>query len=232
MSTQQRIAVVTGAGSGVGAATATHLIASGWRVFGLDRSFGAAESSDGAMRIHCDVSSSVSVAEAFARIAAEAPRIDALICSAGVIRTGTLESISETDFDTVFAVNVRGGWLSAKAALPLLGNAEGRSLAPRIVFMSSIAAIRPKLAGGVYAASKAALSTLARVLAVEVAQRGILVNAVAPGTVDTPFVKGASTTGDVVGLIDFLLGPASSYISGAVIPLDGGTTAAFVPPKG
>ncbi|MBT7509706.1 MAG: SDR family oxidoreductase, partial [Rhodospirillaceae bacterium] len=117
----------------------------------------------------------------------------------------------------------------------------------RVVMLGSIAAIRPKIGGGAYAASKAALSRLVRVMAVELAQDNILVNAVAPGTVDTPMIasalakpgktykpSGRSPLGrvaepaDVVAVIRFLLQPASNYVTGTWIPVDGGTSAAFV----
>jgi hypothetical protein len=121
----------------------------------------------------------------------------------------------------------------------------------RVVFVSSAAAIRPKIGNGAYAASKAALTHLARILAVECAPNGVLVNAVAPGTVDTPMIHAASNpaeTGryrlsglsplgriaqpeDVARVIRFLLGDDAGYVTGTTIPVDGGTSAAFVPPR-
>jgi NAD(P)-dependent dehydrogenase (short-subunit alcohol dehydrogenase family) len=157
--------------------------------------------------------------------------------------------MAESDFDALFDVNTKGAWLCARAALPLLERA-GRPEAPaRIVFVASIAAIRPKVGGGGYGASKVALTQIARVLAVELAAKSILVNAVAPSTVDTPMtrqlaadaghngytVSGLSPLGrvavpaDITPVIRFLLSDASRYISGAVLPVDGGTSAAFQP---
>ena len=137
-----------------------------------------------------------------------------------------------------------------RAALPLLKPAAAAGQAARIVLLSSIAALRPKIGGGAYAGSKAALSQLTRVLAVECASSGVLVNAIAPGTVDTPMIRavsnpaqtgqyrpsGASPLGrvampdDVASVVWFLLGDDARYITGATIPVDGGTSAAFVPP--
>ncbi|MBN8904217.1 MAG: SDR family oxidoreductase, partial [Rhodospirillales bacterium] len=116
--------------------------------------------------------------------------------------------------------------------------------------LSSIAALRPKVVSGAYAASKAAVSQLCRVMAAEWAPAGVLVNALAPGTVDTPMVRamadptvgkgyqpsGVSPVGriaqpeDVVDVIQFLLSDAARYLAGTIIPVDGGTQAAFVPP--
>ena len=114
--------------------------------------------------------------------------------------------------------------------------------------LASIAALRPKIGGGAYAASQAALERLVRVMAVELGGEHIRVNAIAPATVDTPMIRNAmkddapfgyrlsgtsplgriATPADIVGVIRFLLTPASNYINGAMIPVDGGTSAAFV----
>ena len=118
------------------------------------------------------------------------------------------------------------------------------------MLLSSIAALRPKIMSGAYSASKAAVSQLTRIMAVEWAASHVLVNAIAPGTVDTPMVQavmrpgansGYTTSGtsplgrvaeadDIADVIGFLLSPASKYVTGTIIPVDGGTQAAFVPP--
>jgi len=115
-------------------------------------------------------------------------------------------------------------------------------------FVWGAAAASYQIEGGAYAASKIAVSQLTRVMAVECAKDGILVNAVAPGTVDTPMVQNADTSGnwrpsgpspigrvadpiDIVRVIRFLLSEDSGYVTGTIIPVDGGTHAAFVPPK-
>jgi len=156
------------------------------------------------------------------------------------------------EFDRVFAINTRGTWLCARAAFPLLKAAAVPGSPARVVFLSSIAALRPKISSGAYAASKAAVSQLTRVIGVEWAEHGILVNALAPGTVDTPMIhavsdpakagryrpSGASPVGriatpdDVVDVIGFLLSDSARYVTGTTIPVDGGTQAAFVPPTG
>jgi NAD(P)-dependent dehydrogenase (short-subunit alcohol dehydrogenase family) len=247
------VAVVTGSSSGIGLATTAHLLQRGWRVVGLDLNPPSGEGSESPppnlVRIRCDVGSPESVEAAFREIAGLHPRVDALICSAGILRIGALDAMAVADFDLLFAVNTRGPWLCARAALPLLRAARAAGGTARIVFAGSISGLRPKVGSGAYAASKAALHTLTGVLAVELAPSGILVNAVAPGTVDTPMMEavgadggragggfrpsGASPLGrvaqpaDVVGVIDFLLGPASGYVTGVVLPVDGGTRAAY-----
>lgn len=254
---RRKSVAVTGAASGIGQAAARRLLRLGWTVFGLDSARAgldvtAAElAADARFKpILCDVTDASAVVAAFADIGFVAPALDALVCCAGVLRTGPLESMHVDDFDALFAVNTRGTWLCAKEALPLLRKAARPDDPARVVLLSSVAALRPKVSGGAYAASKAAVSQLCRVMAVEWAASGVLVNALAPGTVDTPMVRsvvsggaaqgyrpsGISPVGriaaadDVVDVIVFLLSDAARYVTGTTIPVDGGTQAAFVPP--
>lgn len=145
----------------------------------------------------------------------------------------------------MFGVNVMGPWLSAREALPLLRNGASVDDPARVVFLGSIAGLRPKAGGGFYGASKAALHVITGVLAVELAPTGVIVNAVAPGTVATPLVEevrkrsnykvsGESPLGriaqaeDVVDVVMFYLSDAAKYVNGTVLPVDGGTRAAFI----
>lgn len=243
-----RIVVVTGAASGIGAHTAARLRADGWHVVGMDLATTAmpAPAAD-FTPLACDVRDPAAVQAAFAQ-ATRGGKLNALIACAGILRTGPIAEQTVEDFDLVFDVNVRGLWLCAKYALPALRQAASVGETARMVLLSSIASIRPKVNGGVYAASKAAVSQLTKVLAVENAADGVLINAVAPATVDTPMVRPALSSNagnykpsgnsplgriaepeDVVRLIRFLLSDEAAYMTGTIIPVDGGTSAAFVP---
>jgi NAD(P)-dependent dehydrogenase (short-subunit alcohol dehydrogenase family) len=250
-----KTAAITGAASGIGLCTASRLAGEGWTVFGLDvgqdRLDAARDSiGDKFHPITCDVTDAKRIASVFQEIGAAAAKLDALICCAGVLRVGPLAEMAVEDFDQVFAVNTRGLWLCAREALPLLRRAATKDAPARIVLLSSIAALRPKIMSGAYSASKAAVSQLTRIMAVEWAASHVLVNAIAPGTVDTPMVQavmhpgansGYTTSGtsplgrvaepdDIADVIGFLLSPAARYVTGTTIPVDGGTQAAFVPP--
>jgi NAD(P)-dependent dehydrogenase (short-subunit alcohol dehydrogenase family) len=251
-------AAITGAASGIGQAAARRLLEQGWTVFGLDNALGRLEASASAFAdfqdrfkpVPCDVADATRVAAAFAEIGFVTEALDALICCAGVLRTGLMESMTVEEFDLVLNVNTRGTFLCAREALPLLRKAAAPEQPARVILLSSVAALRPKVVSGAYAASKAAVSQLCRVMAAEWAPSGVLVNALAPGTVDTPMVRavsdpaqsqgyrpsGVSPVGriaqpdDVVDVMMFLLSEQARYVTGTTIPVDGGTRAAFIPP--
>jgi NAD(P)-dependent dehydrogenase (short-subunit alcohol dehydrogenase family) len=253
-----KIAAITGGASGIGRGTARRLLEEGWTVVALDVDAAALEALRTDLASHgdrfqtaiCDVTSLESVMGAFRDLGRRFGRLNGLVCSAGVLRIGTLESMAVEEFDQLFAVNVRGLWLSAREAMPLLKVAGAAGELARVVFLASISGIRHKIDSGAYAATKAAVIALTKVMAVESAPHKVLVNAVAPATVDTPMVRphlnpggntryrtsGTSPLGriaqpeDVAAVISFLLGEDAGYVNGTVIPVDGGTVAAFVPP--
>jgi len=250
-----RTAAITGAASGIGRAASRRLLDAGWTVFGLDVAqtrldavAGEFAAYQGRFRpVRCDVSDAADVAAVFAGL--NTP-LNALVCCAGVLRTALMEDMSIEDFDLVLNINTRGTFLCAQKALPMLRQAATAESPSRVVLLSSLAATRPKVVSGAYAASKAAVTQLCRVMAAEWAPSGVLVNALAPGTVDTPMVQamadpsqskgyrpsGVSPVGriaqpeDVVDVMMFLLSDAARYVAGATIPVDGGTGAAFIPP--
>ena len=252
------IAAITGAASGIGRGTARRLLEEGWTVVALDVDKAGLEAvradlsafGDRVHVLNCDVTSVESVTSAFREIGRRFGRLNGLVCSAGVLKIGTLDSMAVEEFDQLFAVNVRGLWLSAREAMPLLKAAGAEGELARVVFLASISGIRHKIDSGAYAATKAAVIALTKVMAVECAPHKVLVNAVAPATVDTPMVRphlnpggntryrtsGTSPLGriaqpeDVAAVISFLMSKDAGYVNGTVIPVDAGTVAAFVPP--
>ncbi|MFH1603670.1 MAG: SDR family oxidoreductase, partial [Pseudomonadota bacterium] len=191
---EMKYAVVVGAAGGMGKECVATLMTEGWHVFGLDirqiePDTRAHHNGAGALTpLHCDISDSASVEKAFVQIAEHTDRVNALICCSGILRVGPLATMTNEAFDSIFAVNVRGPWLCAKAAVPFLERASQSAYPSRLIFLSSVAAFRPKLDGGAYSATKVALENITRAFAGELASKGILVNAVAPGPVDTPFI--------------------------------------------
>jgi 3-oxoacyl-[acyl-carrier protein] reductase len=248
-------AVVTGGASGIGRRTVERLLDDGWTVWIFDLPRTAADEQIipavalGRCRFQaCDVRDAQSVAAAFSAVTRESDGLDALVCSAGVMIPGALEAIETEQVDQMIAVNLRGPWLSVRAALPLLKKNGHPGNPSRIVLVGSVAGLRPKTGNGFYSATKAALHVLAGVLGSELAPAGILVNAVAPGSVATPMLRaaagaddksgyrpsGAAPIGrigqpdDIADVILFLLSQAANFVTGTVLPVDGGTRAAFV----
>jgi NAD(P)-dependent dehydrogenase (short-subunit alcohol dehydrogenase family) len=252
------IVAITGAASGIGRGTTSRLLAEGWTVVALDRSeeglaaLGKEHAEHGARidTVVTDVASEASLKSAFDIIAGRYGKLNGFVASAGILRTGTLDTMPTQDFDDLFTVNVRGLWLSTRSAMPLLKAAAARTELARVVLLASIAGIRHKIDSGAYAATKAAVIALTKVWAVESAASGVLVNAIAPATVDTPMVapylnpgantryrtSGTSPLGriaqpaDMASVVHFLLSEDAAYVNGTIIPVDGGTSAAFVPP--
>ena len=232
-----RVVVVTGAASGIGYATAELFRDAGDTVYALDVSDMMPE---GVIRIICDVSSKVAVQEAIATVAARHDRLDVLANVAGVVQFGRFENITEAEFDRVHAINAKGPFLLIQAALPLLRAAKGA-----VVNVSSVAGKMGQPYASAYSSSKGGLTMLTKALAMELAPDGIRVNALCPGTVDTPLVAGvaanfppdvdprvadrllallpgaAISPREAAETIAFMASPAARVMSGAIIALDG-----------
>ena len=243
-----RAALVTGAGSGIGRAVADALAADGWRVAVLGRSPEAIAATATELAGHgtpvlpvvADVRDSAAVEQAVAHAEAELGPLRALINNAGVQRLAKAVDVTEADWDDVLDTNLKGAFLCAQAV--------GRRMLERgsgtVVNVASAAAFVAVEERSAYAASKAGLVMLTRVMALEWASRGVRVNAVAPTFVDTALARqtfarhGArekiigsipmgrlATTDDVVGAVTFLLDERSAgFVTGQVITIDGGFT--------
>ncbi len=176
-------AVITGAASGIGLATARLLHQRGAAIIGLDLNEG--ELGSFAKWIHCDVSSTASVTKAFTEVQQHSPVIDILINNAAIGSTGTVESESDENWERVFNINVFGVARVSKLAIPLLRHSKS----PAIVNTCSIAAVAGIPNRAVYAASKGAIRTLTFSMACDLLKDRIRVNCVNPGTADTPWVQ-------------------------------------------
>jgi 2-keto-3-deoxy-L-fuconate dehydrogenase len=176
-------AVVTGAGSGIGLATARELTRGGARVFGLDLVEG--EMADDAFWIRCDVGDSASVERAFVELSSHISVLDILVNNAGIGAVGTVEGASDETWQTVLNVNVIGVARVTRHALPLLRLSNSAS----IVNTCSVAATVGLPQRAVYSASKGAIHSLTLAMAADHLEDGIRVNSVNPGTADTPWVQ-------------------------------------------
>ncbi|MFT7475605.1 MAG: 3-oxoacyl-[acyl-carrier protein] reductase [Verrucomicrobiales bacterium] len=232
---EQRVALVTGANRGIGLATAIALRDAGYTVAATYRSTPISE--DGIFAVHCDVNSTKSVDAAFTEIEEKLGPVTVLVSNAGITKDGLVLRMAEDDFTSVVDSNLTGGFRVAKRAVRGMMKARWG----RIVFISSIVGIGGQAGQANYAASKAGLHGLARSLAKEFASRNVTVNVVAPGPIATDMT--ASLTDDqlaamtnvvplgrigqpeeIAAAVAFLSSDAAGYITGAVLPVDGGMT--------
>lgn len=232
-----KTALVTGASSGIGLATARRFMAAGARVHGLDRKPSGDEDFP---VMEVDVTDEPALAGAFDQVAAEAGGLDILVNNAGIQPLGvSFEQLTPQLIRRTLDVNVLAIALGHKHALRHL-QAGGR-----ILNTGSFVGLMGVPLGTIYAASKAAVIQLTRLAAVEFAPRGITVNCVAPGTVRTPFVTDIPDNPEIAFMDErtplgrlgepeeiaaayhFLASDEASYITGAVLPVDGGIMAGW-----
>jgi 3-oxoacyl-[acyl-carrier protein] reductase len=227
-----RSALVTGGNRGIGLAIARRLAAGGDHVTVTSRS---GEQVEGLATVTCDVRDTASVDEAFAKVEAEQGPVEVLVANAGVTHDQLLALMSEDAFTSVIDTNLTGAYRVAKRAVrPMMRLRHGR-----LIFISSVAGLLGSAGQANYASAKAGLVGMARSLARELASRNITSNVVAPGLVDTdmtaampeqakeatlarvPLGRLASVE-EIAGVVAFLASDDASYITGAVIPVDGG----------
>jgi len=242
---QGRVCAVTGAASGIGAATARELAASGARVALLDRDGAGAEKLSAEIRatgasavaVRCDIASEAAVQAAAQSVQEQLGPCYALINNAGMLRPGPLNDVSLEDWNAVLAVNLTGYLLCARAFGAQMRAAGMGS----IVHVASISALTPQSASGAYSASKAGVLLMSRQMAVEWGAQGIRSNAICPGMIRTALsakfyevpgfeAKRAAVTAsrrvgepqDIADVAVFLASPRSAYVNGAELSVDGG----------
>jgi NAD(P)-dependent dehydrogenase (short-subunit alcohol dehydrogenase family) len=228
-----RVVVVTGASRGIGRAVADWFVANGDCVVALSSS--GTEVPGVARSLTCDVSDSTAVDAAFTEIEGSLGDVAVLVANAGITNDQLALRMGDEAWSRVLDVNLSGAFFCARRALRRMVRAHGG----RIVFVSSVGAFVGLPGQANYAASKAGLVGLARALAREVASRGVTVNVVAPGLVDTDMLGAVGedrvgqlgalvplgrvgTPVEVAGLVGFVASPDAGYVTGAILPIEGG----------
>ena len=250
-----KVAVVTGAGSGIGAAIAALFGRQQARVAVVDVDEAAARRTadaigrDGgrAEAFVCDVSNADAVARLFEAVASDGGRVDILVNNAGIAHVGTIERTSEADFDRLYAVNVKGIFFCARAAVPMMVR-QGGGVILNMASIASLVGIPERFA---YSMTKGAVLTMTMSVALDYVKRGIRCNCICPARVHTPFVDGylhahypgreaemqkvladyqpigrMCTPEEVAYLALYLCSDEAAFVTGQAYPIDGGVLVA------
>ena len=243
----QRVALITGGGSGIGAAVARRLAADGYAVAVSGRRPEPLEEvarETGGLALVADTGVLADVERAVSKTVGRFGGLDALVLNAGIGGEGSLLDLDPETFERVHRVNVVGAFLMARAAIPHLLERRGA-----IVGISSVSGLRAAPASLAYCSSKAALAMLTQCIALDHGPSGVRANCLCPGWVRTPMADGemdslglgsrdaayaaatqdvplrrASSPEEIAGSVAWLLSDDASYVNGAVIPVDGGVT--------
>ena len=246
-----RVCVVTGGAQGIGEACCRRFARENAKVViaDIDDVRGSALASElGGLFVHCDVGDKTQVDALVAQTMAAHGRIDVLVNNAGIFKAADFLDVSEADFDAVLRINLKGSFLVGQAVARVMASADARTgisgstLRGSIINMSSVNAVLtiPTIAS--YNVSKGGINQLTRVMALALVDKGIRVNAVAPGTIATELAAKAVLTSDeakakimsrtpmkrlgqpseIADTVAFLASDAASYITGEIVVVDGG----------
>ena len=250
MNFDDKAVVVTGAAKGIGKAVAAHFAQRGARVALVDCDRSTLQATVGeighdATALVADVASADQVTVAVEAAVAALGAIDILVNNAGIHFARSIDGYTDEEWDRIFSINVKGAFHLVRAALPALRRARGA-----IVNVASMTALVGQDRGAAYVASKGALVSLTKALALELASDGIRVNCVCPAGVDTPLLrswantlpdpeavlrgqadmhllKRLATSEEIAAAIAFLASSDASFVTGAILPVEGGATLGY-----